>query len=199
MTFAEVQFPTDISYGSQGGPEYSTSVIALQSGHEKRNANWSVARARYDVSFGIQSQTQMDNLIAFFRAMRGRATGFRYKDWADYQGVGEVIGTGDDSTTMFQLIKTYSSGSESIARSITKPVSGTVDVYIDSVLQVSGVSVDTTTGVVTFATPPASSEIISADFEFDVPVRFEDDYLETTLEKLHEHSVKRINLVEVRV
>ena len=40
MSFAEVRFPDDISYGSSGGPEYSTDIVETQSGHEQRNANW---------------------------------------------------------------------------------------------------------------------------------------------------------------
>ena len=45
MAFVEVQFPTDISYGSSGGPEYATDIVATNSGYEQRNINWAQARA----------------------------------------------------------------------------------------------------------------------------------------------------------
>jgi uncharacterized protein (TIGR02217 family) len=56
-------------------------------------------------------------------------------------------------------------------RTITKPVAGTVKVYLDGVEQLWGWSVDTTTGVVTFGTAPAMGVEVTADCEFDVPVR----------------------------
>jgi len=199
MDFVEVQFPTDVSYGSSGGPEFSTDIVITHGGQEKRNINWSAARAKYNISYGIKAQAQLDSVIAFFRARKGKAVGFRFKDWSDYKATGEIIGTGDGAKTQFQLTKTYTSGAGAEIRNITKPVSGTEKIYIDSVLQASGFSIDTTTGVVTFSTPPASAEVISADFEFDVPVRFDTDRLSSTLDSYGENSVKEIDLVEVRV
>lgn len=111
MAFVEVRFPTDIAYGSAGGPEYSTDIVITQSGYEQRNVNWSQARARYNVAHGVKTQEQLDTLIAFFRARKGRADGFRFKDWTDYQATAQRIGTGDGAMTAFQLKKNYSSGS----------------------------------------------------------------------------------------
>lgn len=34
MSFEEIQFPTDISYGATGGPMFLTDVVATVSGHE---------------------------------------------------------------------------------------------------------------------------------------------------------------------
>ena len=124
-------------------------------GHEKRNVNWAQARGRWDVASGLKKQAQIDELIAFFRARRGKAYGFRFKDWTDYKATGQLLGTGDDAQTQFQLVKHYPSGSVIEVRTITKPVAGTVKVYLDGVEQLSGWSVDTTTGLVTFSAPPA--------------------------------------------
>lgn len=198
MAFVEVQFPTDISYGSAGGPEYATDVVASASGYEQRNINWSEARARYNVAHGVKTKAQLDTLIAFFRARKGRAIGFRFKDWTDYQAT-ETLGTGDGVRTQFQLIKTYSSGAVSETRTIRKPVAGTVQVFKNAVLQASGVSVDTTTGMVTFASAPAVGQVISASFQFDVPVRFDTDKLSASLDAYGIHSWLDIPLVEVRV
>ena len=44
-------------------------------------------------------------------------------------------------------------------RTITKPVAGTVKVYLDGVEQLSGWSVDTTTGLVTFGTARPGVEV----------------------------------------
>ena len=90
--FHEVRFPDNIAYGATGGPEFATTVVATGSGHEKRNVNWSEARGRWDVASGLKKQAQIDELIAFFRARRGKAYGFRFKDWTDYGATGQLLG-----------------------------------------------------------------------------------------------------------
>jgi hypothetical protein len=137
-SFHEIRFPDNIAYGATGGPEFATTVVATGSGQEKRNVNWAEARGRWDVASGLKKQAQIDELIAFFRARRGRA-----------------LRSGDDSLTQFQLLKHYPSGSVSEVRTITKPLAGTGKVYLDGVEQLSGWSVDTTTGLVTFGTAPS--------------------------------------------
>jgi uncharacterized protein (TIGR02217 family) len=108
--FHEVRFPDNIAYGATGGPEFAPTVVATGSGHEKRNVNWSEARGRWDVASGLKKQAQIDELIAFFRARRGKAFGFRFKDWTDYKTTGQLLGIGDGAKTQFQLIKDYRPG-----------------------------------------------------------------------------------------
>jgi uncharacterized protein (TIGR02217 family) len=199
MEFVETRFPTDISYGSSGGPEYATDIVVSQSGHEQRNINWVEARARYDVAHGVKSKTQLSTLIAFFRARKGRAYGFRFKDWSDYSAIGQLIALGDGAQNTFQLIKTYISDSITETRNITKPVSGTVSIYLDGVVQTTGVSIDDTSGQITFVIAPPVGSSISADFEFDVPVRFDTDRLSAELDAYGVHSWQNIPLIEVRV
>jgi uncharacterized protein (TIGR02217 family) len=175
--FHEVQFPPKIAYGASGGPQFNTSIITTFGGFEQRNVNWQKARGRWDISTGIKNKTDMDTVIAFFRARFGKAYGFRFKDWSDFQAVGQVIGTGNGVLTTFQLTKLYTSGGNSYSREIKKPVSGTVKIYLNAVLQVSGYSVDLTTGIVTFTAAPANTVVVSADFDFDVPARFDTDTL----------------------
>jgi len=199
MAFHEVQFPNDIAYGATGGPEFATSVVATASGYEQRNINWSSARGRWDVASGLKKQTQLDALVAFFRARKGRAHGFRFKDWTDYKATGQAVGTGNGTITTFQLIRTYSSGGATDVRTITKPVAGTVKVYLAGVQQMSGWSVNTTTGVITFSTAPGNGVAVSADYEFDVPVRFDTDRMAVTIEQVNLHQWSGIPIVEICV
>lgn len=198
MGFAEVQFPTDIAYGSAGGPEFMTDIITSLSGHEQRNSRWPQARARYNVAKGVQTPAQLQALLVFFRARKGRAQGFRFKDWTDYSATGEIIGTGDGIRTRFQLMKRYVSGGTQELRTITKPVVGSVNIYRNAVLQTSGVSIDHYSGMVTFATAPAHGTTIAADFEFDVPVRFDTDQLSASMDSYGSSSWLDIPLIEVR-
>jgi uncharacterized protein (TIGR02217 family) len=95
-------------------------------------------------------------------------------------------------------VKEYPSGSVIEVRTITKPVAGTVKVYLDGVEQLSGWSVDTTTGLVTFSTAPAAGVEITADFEFDVPARFDTDHMAVTIESYRLHAWQQIPIVELR-
>ncbi len=198
MSFVEAQFPADISYGSSGGPEYSTDIVMTYGGHEQRNINWSQARARFNVAHGVKTKAQLDTLITFFRARKGRAIGFRFKDWTDYKASAQVLGTGNGTLTQFQLVKKYQSGATEELRTITKPVNGTVKIYFNSALQNTGYTVNYTTGLVIFNTAPASGVVVTADYEFDVPVRFDTDRLSATLDAYGVHSWLDIPLIEVR-
>jgi uncharacterized protein (TIGR02217 family) len=200
MAFIETRLPTDIAYGSAGGPEYFTDVVIMQSGYEQRNANWSQSRARYNVAHGVKTQSQLDTLIAFFRARKGKADGFRFKDWTDFQVSSQSIGTGNGTATVFQLVKTYTSGAVSETRTVSKPVSGSLSVYFDDVLQSgSSYTLNSANGQVSFSSAPPNGVNITASFEFDVPVRFDTDRLSATIDSYGSHSWNDIPLVEIRV
>jgi uncharacterized protein (TIGR02217 family) len=137
-------------------------------------------------------------LIAFFRARRGRAYGFRFKDWTDHQALAQSLGLSDGASKSFQLVKHYPSGGVVETRLIAKPVTGTVKVYRDGVEATSGWSVDTTTGLVTFGIAPAAGVQVTADFAFDVPVRFDSDQMDVTIETYQLGTWGQIPVVEIR-
>jgi len=146
-------------------------------------------------------------VVAFFEARNGRLHGFRFKDWGDHKSClpsgtpslsDQGIGTGDGTTTAFQLVKRYASGAQSWTRIIAKPVSGSVRIALGGVEQMSGWSVDTATGLVIFSTAPTSGVAITAGFEFDVPVRFDSDALDVTHDIERLGSITSIPLLELR-
>ena len=207
MAFHEVRFPDNISRGARGGPERRTQVVELASGDEERNASWADSRRRYDVAYGIRRADDLAAVVAFFEARNGRLHGFRYKDWADYKSAlpsqaitatDQQIGTGTGSLQTFQLAKRYTSGAQTWVRTIAKPVAGTVRIALGMVEQMSGWTVDTTTGLITFTTAPAGGVIVRAGFEFDVPVRFDSDSLDVTLDFERLGSITSIPLLEIR-
>ena len=145
--------------------------------------------------------------MAFFEARNGRLHGFRFKDWSDYKScapsqapapLDQPIGTGNGSVTSFALMKRYSSGDQTWNRAIIKPVADSVRLALNGVEQTSGWSVNATTGVVTFGTAPAAGVSITAGFEFDVPVRFDSDTLDVTLDIERLGSITSIPLLEIR-
>ena len=210
MAFHEERFPANLSFGSVGGPERRTDIVTLTNGHEERNTPWAQARRRYDAGIGLRSLDDMARLIAFFEARQGQLHGFRWKDWADYKSClpsqtvsanDQVLGAGDGETVQFQLIKRYRSGGAEAVRPIAKPVAGTVRVAVQGDAQQEGVDfeVDLTTGIVTLAKPPVAGIVVTAGFEFDVPVRFDTDRIATSVASFKAGEAPDVPVVEVRV
>lgn len=197
--FHEVRFPDAIARGATGGPGYDTTILATVAGFERRNANWSQARGRWDVGSGLKRREDFSALIAFFRARQGRAYGFRFKDWTDFRGEIEQIGVGDGATKTFHLVKCYASGGVDVTRQIPKPVAGSVTVHCDGIALASGWSADAATGIITLTTAPAPGAVITASFEFDVPVRFDTDQMDLSLDTYDHGSWPQIPIVEIRL
>ena len=210
MSFHEVRFPPNLSFGSVGGPERRTEVVTLANGFEERNTPWAHSRRRYDAGMGMRSLDDIEVLIAFFEARRGQLFGFRWKDWSDYKSslpskdpehMDQRLGVGDGDTTVFQVIKTYESGASTYARPIRKPVAGSVKIGLagDPKIETIDYSVNTATGEVTFTNPPPIGAEITAGFEFDVPVRFDTDRIQTSIASFQAGDVPSVPVVEVRV
>jgi uncharacterized protein (TIGR02217 family) len=210
MPFHEVRFPTNMSFGSIGGPERRTEIVTLANGFEERNTRWAHSRRRFDAGVGMRSLDDVETLIAFFEARQGQLFAFRWKDWSDFkssipsqdvQFQDQVIGTGDGVTTQFQLSKTYTSGAASYRRPIGKPVLGTISVGIEGDIQTDTVhyTVDTFAGLVTFDLAPEEDAAVTAGFEFDVPVRFDTDGIKTSLASFKAGDVPDVPVVEVRI
>jgi uncharacterized protein (TIGR02217 family) len=188
-----MRFPDAVARGATGGPEFSTDIIAVASGFEQRNVNWSAARAKYDISTGIRTREQMAEVIAFFRARKGRAYGFRFRDWNDFEAEAQPLAPTTDPL-IWQLTKQYASGPSADQRVITKPEAGTVVVRVGG--NPVSVDVDHLTGLITFGLAPATQPY--ADFLFDVPVRFDSDHLPVVAVAYHIQQVSSIALIEIR-
>ncbi|RDV02140.1 DUF2460 domain-containing protein [Undibacter mobilis] len=208
--FHDVLFPLDIALKSGGGPERRTDVVTLGSGREERNARWAHSRRRYDAGYGVKTHQALSQVIEFFEERRGRLHGFRWRDRLDHSsappGVGvsalnQVIGTGDGVATTFALAKTYGGAHAPYRRRIEKPVAGSVRIAVAGVEKNgSAFSVDPAKGIVTFAAGhiPASGQVVTAGFVFDVPVRFDTDYLEVDLSAFAAGAIPKIPLVEIK-
>jgi uncharacterized protein (TIGR02217 family) len=210
MAFHEIRFPESLSFGSLGGPERRTEIVTFANGHEERNTPWAQSRRRYDAGLGLRSLDDLETVIAFFEARQGMLHAFRWKDWVDYKSsrasqavaaTDQPLGQADGMATRFQLVKTYASGGSSVTRQIRKPVAGTVQVAVDGAQLAagSGWSLDATTGIVEFSTPPAAGAFISAGFEYDVPVRFDTDLIQVSMASFAAGEIPKIPVIEVRL
>jgi len=200
--FDEVTLPARLAFGSSGGVERRTDVVVLASGYERRSTPWATGRRRYLVGAGLRSLDDMAALTAFFEARQGRLRGFRFRDFADYKSclpsgavsaLDQEIGTGDGVRDRFKLGKDY--GGQ--WREVVKPVAGTVVVAVDGV-PVEPQGVDTVTGEVSLPVVPAQGAVVTAGFWFDVPVRFDADRLDVTLDSFEAGRMAAVPLIEVR-
>lgn len=205
--FHEVRFPLDIALGARGGPERRTEIVTLGSGREQRNARWAHARRRWDAGWGIKTLAALAEVVAFFEERRGQLHGFRWRDRLDHSSaphgqavtpIDQVLGTGNGVRTQFSLTKSYGSGDDPYLRPIAKPVPGSVRVAVNGAEVGSAATVDATTGTVTFATPPVAGALLRAGFEFDVPVRFDTDFLEVDLAAFEAGAIPSIPVIEIR-
>lgn len=210
MAFHEVRFPANLSFGSTGGPERRTDVVTLANGFEERNTPWAQSRRRYDAGLGLRSLDDVAALISFFEARRGQLYGFRWKDWADFKSckpsgrvsdLDQVIGTGDAVRTVFELAKTYDPEGNAFRRPILKPVAGTVVVAVAGNPQIETVdyALDLVAGTVTFMLPPDVGTVVTAGFEFDVPVRFDADRIAVSVASFQAGEVPSVPVMEVRL
>ena len=207
MNFHETRFSPAISFGSSGGVERRTEIVELVNGFEERNSPWAHSRRRFDAGLGVRTLDDLADVLAFFEARHGQLFGFRWKDWLDHKSCApsQVPSPTDQTMTgsgaEWQLVKSYQDGGAGYGRQITKPVAGTVRVAIDAVEQTEGsdYTIDHTTGTVTFATAPAGGSIVTAGFEFDIPVRFGTDMIEVNLAAFEAGEIPSISIIEVRV
>jgi uncharacterized protein (TIGR02217 family) len=211
-SFHDVLFPLDIALKSGGGPERATDIVTLGSGREERNARWAHSRRRYDAGYGVKTFAALAAVVAFFEERRGRLYGFRWRDRLDHSSAApgasaspldQVIGTGDGTTAVFALTRTYGGIHAPYQRPIAKPVPGSVTVAVAGVAATDGIdfTCDTTTGLVTFLPGhvPAAGAAVTAGFLFDVPVRFDTDYLEVDYSAFAAGAIPKIPLVEIRI
>ena len=207
MAFDDVRFPTAISRGVTGGPERRTDVVTTASGREERNSRWANSRRKYNLGFGVKTIAQLHDVIQFFEGRRGKLHSFRFKDFTDFkssaanavpQRTDQILGTGTGVLAAFQLVKHYGGPSRDYVRNITAPVVGTVLVAVNGVASLA-FTLNAVTGVITFnaGSIPATGAVVTAGFEFDVPVRFDTDEITVNLKHFEAGDIPEIPLLEV--
>jgi uncharacterized protein (TIGR02217 family) len=165
MATLTIRFPYRVALGFEGGSAYSTTVAALPSGREKRNANRINSMGRWVATHMHKLEADTQALISFYHAAGGRINVFPFRDWSDYKvpaGAGNVVLV---TGSTYQLRKAYTSGGVTRYRNITRP--------LNQVVSGGGTySVDPDTGLLTLI---AGSPPTGWTGEFDCLCRFEAD------------------------
>ena len=173
MSFIEERISEGIVRGTVGGPVFSTQVNRGANGVEQRNINWDRPLGKWEMGERKLQAEQLDELNAFFRRAKGKAVGFRFRDWGDYKASVDEGRVAEDGGKHY-LIKQYAAGE---TRWVRKPVADTVKVYRAGALIPA--TIDATTGELT-----VSGSYVGLTWEgvFDVPVRFDTDELKYRLD-----------------
>ena len=182
MSVNLVQFPLAVSEW-QKSVAYMTDVIVGRNGQEVRNAIWQDPLLRFNAAFSIKTYADVQSLVTFFHAMRGREQAFLVKDWADFEITDwtQSSDTANGTRTTFQLVKRYTqtigNTSSTYVRTIRNPKINSVTAQVNgSPATISSVSLST--GVVTLQSAPTNGQSVTFKCsEFYVPVRFDIDEL----------------------
>jgi uncharacterized protein (TIGR02217 family) len=155
-------------YSHARTPTFDTIVTEFENSTTQRRARRDIGQYVFDLNFPTLTQTEMEEILAFYEARQGRAEAFYYKDHLNFAITAEAVGTGDNNETVFALDKQYI-----VASSDT--------VKLDGTPQTRGVdyTIDNDTGIITFATPPGTGVVITTDYEYYWKMYFMSDRLPT--------------------
>ena len=203
--FHNVRFPARLAFGARGGPRRQVTITSLSNGQEVRNASHLFSRRIFEAGTSLKSVQDVYEILNFFEARQGPLYSFRFRDALDYKSsalalgctaLDQNIGIGDGENASFQLRKHYSDEAGSTVRHITKPITGSVLLAVDGEV-VNNFVVDDQTGLVELPSPPANGSVVTAGFEFDVPVRFDTPQIDISLDAFGAGEVPSIPLIEV--
>ena len=205
QAFDAVDFPLAIGREAVATTEFSTQIVSSPSGHEQRASEWTDARMRYDAGPGIRSEADVRALADFFRARRGAARAFRFRDPFDHASApdggmpgpdDQRLGTGDGMRRQFALVKRYGADDAEQLRPIRLPVEGSVRASVDGIETAAFAVTDE--GEILFDVAPPAGAAVRAGYLFDVPVRFAEDRLEVSRATFLAGDLASVELVEVR-
>lgn len=182
MAFDFNVFPLELS-AQTARSGWNTTVVVLGGGGEQRNINWSDARRRYEASLPTLTLAQYRQIEKFFNARRSRGRSFPIIDRSIWTVTALAFGTGDGSTTAFQLKYDDGDAGNSYQREAYLPVQGTLQVFDNATPVVEGAGAGKFTaqysgangGQITFGTAPTTGHVLTATFNQYVPVRFDID------------------------
>ena len=187
--------PEFIEVFAVGKAEFSTSHALTMSGREVRHLDRTHACQKYLIKDCVLSSDEFHQFNSFFKARRGSNFSFRFRDYADYKATAEVIAKGDGTQNQFYARKLYDDPIFPYSRAITKLEEGSVVSYINNVK--TEILTDYTQGIITLPKALECGQTLTADFIFDVTVRFKSDSFEYTHCSDGTIGLSTIELVEV--
>jgi uncharacterized protein (TIGR02217 family) len=164
-------------------PTFQTRIQRAVSGRELRALDYPFPLWQFTLVFDLlrdkpaAGYDELRTLMGFYMLCQGAFGTFLFADPSDDSVTGQQIGTGDATTTVFQLQRTM--GAALPGGGFPEPIvaPNVVEaIYLDGIVQnPAGYSVDPNTGLVTFSTAPRGGLIIAVDYSYYFRCRFIDD------------------------
>jgi len=204
--FLEERIPVGARLGASWADMYNVQISRTSSGNEYRRLVHPFPARQFSIAFTTESGNLWTLVMDLYHRVYGRFAGFRAKCLDDFSTNAQTLPpTAQDeplvqlTSTTFRLVKRYGGGNAALnigkpVRTLFKPVAGTVKIAVAGVVQNSGWSVDTTTGIVTFTVAPVG--VVTGGCEFDLPVRFDTDLLVHQIDP-NVRELQTIALVEI--
>jgi uncharacterized protein (TIGR02217 family) len=164
-----------IEIGISKRPEFKTGVFEAVSGYESRIKFRAYPKYTFKLSLEFliknQDEDQLSLLMGFMANRAGMFDSFLFFDTSDGTVVNQPIGIGTGAATQFQLVRTYGGFTEPVW-ALTEYNSATLTVnYINKVFNVD-YTINTTTGIVTFATAPPPGHLVTWSGSYYYQCRF---------------------------
>jgi uncharacterized protein (TIGR02217 family) len=167
-------FPTlpGLAWNIRKRPTWKTRIQRSVGGWETRLAQqlypiWEF-ELPYEFLRSAGGYTELQTLMGFYLARQGSFDNFLYSDPTDNSVTAQQFGTGNGTTTAFQLYRTYGGFNEPVQN-----VNGTPSIYVNGVPTVPA-SISST-GLVTFTTAPAAGAALTWTGSYYYRVRFAED------------------------
>lgn len=159
-------------------PVWKTQTRESASGRELRLALMTSPRWRYRLGFEVLragAEAELQQVVGLFNTCRGSWNNFLYLDPTDSVATAAQFGTGDGTTTQFQLARPLGGFVEPV-----EVVKGAATIYKDGTPQAqpAACSVVAATGAVSFVTPPAPGTVLTWTGEYYWRCRFSRDEAE---------------------
>jgi uncharacterized protein (TIGR02217 family) len=166
-------------------PEWDTDVQVSVSGKRTAFARRAFPRYRWALTYQfLRSDSvnlELQALQAFYATVNGRANLFTFTDPEDNAVTTQAFGTGDGSTTAFQLVRRMAgpiAGGISYVEPVFAPTAG-FSVFKAAVLQTLNVDYTVNnTGLITFTAAPAAAAALTWTGSFSYYCRFDADEFE---------------------
>jgi uncharacterized protein (TIGR02217 family) len=198
-------FPTfrGLTWDVKKTPNFSTFIQQGASGREVRvtkrvNPVW-----EFEFNYSILDDTFIDgsgyselrDLMGFFLQRQGAYDSFLYTDPTDNSITNQSLGTGDGSTTQFQMVRNFGGFLETIQ-----------NINVITNLKVNGVTQNNpanysinSTGLITFVTAPPNLATITTTFSYYYRLRFKEDMQDFNEFVSNLWEAQQVRLVSVKI
>jgi uncharacterized protein (TIGR02217 family) len=192
-----------LSWNRERSYLWATEIQEAVSGKETRLQYRQYPRVRFQLKYELLrdnlTPSEAKRLVGLFNALAGSFDTCLFLD-PDFSSVtAESFGTGDGTTTAFQLVARYQVSGGPGTPEIIQNLNGAPSIYDDGGLVSGGSYTLGATGIVTFNTPPVSGHALTWTGAFHYRVRFMDDDLPLTQFMQSWWQSREVQLISVKL